>query len=393
MPGPLDGIRVFDLTMAQVGPWSTQNLGALGADVMHIEQGGVDESGLGGAQTIMSMRGMSPLYIGWNMNKRGLFLDLKSQDGQEFAHRLLATCDVFVNNMRPGVPDRLGVGYEAVAAINPRIVYCTITGWGESGPMAPMQGADTQIQYYSGWASLNGPEGQLSEVYRHFSTLDGTTGNYATQAILLALVARERTGRGQKIEINMLHALAAFQTSRLGSYALTGEVPMPSGSAAIATAPDEAFQCADGRWLGVSVTSEDEWRRFCDAVKRPDLLEDAAYATNILRVAHRHELSATLAATFAEFPLQAWVNRFRHADVAWGAPLWFSELRHHEQVRANNALIEIETPWGEVTTGGPPWRFSDTPARWTRPPIPGEHTGEVMDEVERATAGNTEAVR
>ena len=156
--GPLDGVRVFDMTLWMVGPWASTQLGALGADVIHIEQPGVDPRTLG-AGVPPSIDGTSIGYITWNMNKRGLFLDLKSQADRETAYRLLQTCDVFLVNMRPGAADRLGMGYEQVRAANPKVVYTAITGWGETGPMRDSPGADVQCQYFTGFWSTNGAPG------------------------------------------------------------------------------------------------------------------------------------------------------------------------------------------------------------------------------------------
>ena len=167
-PGPLDGVRIFDMTLWMVGPWASTQLGALGADVIHIEQPGVDPRTLG-AGVPPSIDGTSIGYITWNMNKRGLFLDLKSQADRETAYRLLQTCDVFLVNMRPGAAGRLGMGYEQVRAANPNVVYTAITGWGETGPMRDSPGADVQCQYFTGFWSVNGKRDGKPEVYRHFT--------------------------------------------------------------------------------------------------------------------------------------------------------------------------------------------------------------------------------
>lgn len=386
MPGPLEGIRVFDLTIFMVGPWASMQLGALGADVIHIEQPNVLSSSLG-AGVPPTINGTSIGYISWNMNKRGLFLDLKATHDRATAYELLQTCDVFLINMRTGVADRLGLSYEAVAAINPRIVYCSITGFGESGPMAQRPGADGQMQYVSGFWSTNGAPGRDREIYRHFTQMDGSTGNYAAQAVLMGLLARKRTGRGQRIEVSMLGATMALQTARLAEYLATDRLAQPLGSAAYATAPDQAFLCEDQRWVGVSVTSEAEWRAFCGAIARPDLLADARFRTNRDRVTHREALSAALEPVFRARPQFYWMMVLTDARVPCGYPMRFEELRYHPQVTENDYIVDVETSgWGRVSTGGPPWRFSRTPATWTGTPIPGEHTGEILDELEQRKA-------
>lgn len=196
-PGPLQGIRVFDLTLWMVGPWAGSQLGALGADVLHVERPGTKPEALG--RVPPTIDGTSIGYLAWNMSKRGLGLDLKDPGHLRVALDVLDHCDVFLANMRPGVVDRLGLGYEAVAARNPRIVYCDVNGWGHEGPMADEPGSDGVLQGYSGFWSLNGGDG---EFYRHYTQLDSSTGNLAVLGILAALAHRRRTGVGQRIRIS-----------------------------------------------------------------------------------------------------------------------------------------------------------------------------------------------
>jgi crotonobetainyl-CoA:carnitine CoA-transferase CaiB-like acyl-CoA transferase len=386
MTGPLEGIRVFDLTIYMVGPWAATQLGALGADVIHIEQPNVDPSTLSAAVP-PRINGTSIGFIAWNMNKRGLFLDLKSPEYRAMAYDLLKTCDVFMINMRTGTADRLGLSYEAVSEINPQIVYCSITGFGETGPMARRPGADGQMQYFSGFWSTNGAEGGEREIYRHFTQMDGSTGNYAAQAILMALLARKRTGRGQRIELSMLRATTALQTPRIGEYLATGEVAKPLGSASFATAPDGAFLCEDSQYLGISVTNERDWRALCTKIAREGLLADARFATNVDRVTNREALTAILDPIFRAKPQYHWMMQLERAGVPCGFPMRFEQLRYHPQVTENQYIIDAETSaWGHVYTGGPPWHFSRTPTQWTGTALPGEHTGEILDELEQRKA-------
>ena len=385
--GPLDGVRVFDMTLWMVGPWASMQLGALGADVIHIEQPGVDPRTLG-AGVPPAIDGTSIGYITWNMNKRGLFLDLKSEADRETAYRLLETCDALLVNMRPGAAERLGMGYEQVRAANPRIVYTTITGWGEVGPMRDRPGADVQCQYFTGFWSTNGARGGRPEVYRHFTQMDATTGNVAAQAVLMGLLARHRSGEGQRIHVGMLRAGMALQSARIAEHLATGELHEPLGSAGFAAAPDQAFRCRDERWIGVSATSEDEWRRLAGALEAseasglPPLAEDARFAVNRERVQHRDELVALLERAFAQLPRDYWLLRLGDAGVPCGYPLTWDVLREHAQVLENGYIREVLTSgWGHVQTGGPPWTLERTPARWFGTPLPGEHTGEILDEL------------
>lgn len=388
--GPLSGIRVFDMTLAMVGPWGAMQLGGMGADVIHIEQ--PTATGAGVPPTI---NGTSIGYIAWNMNKRGLTLDMKSPQGRANAYELLKTCDVFMMNMRPDVAGRLGVDYETVSQINPGIVYCTITGWGQSGPMRDVPGADPQARFFTGFHQGVGAEDAASdEVYRRYTLFDATTGNYAVQAILMALLARKKTGRGQRIDLSMMRAGSAVQTPRIAEYLATKQEPVPMGSQSQSTAPDRAYYAADARWLGVSATSEAEWRSFCEAVKRPELVEDPRFATNADRVDHREELDAILEPVVHEYPVDYWVLEFGKVGVPCNIVLRWSELRLHAQITDNDYIVPIDTKaWGRVWTGGPPWHFSATPGKWFSTPMIGEHNDEIVQELQerRAAASQTNA--
>jgi crotonobetainyl-CoA:carnitine CoA-transferase CaiB-like acyl-CoA transferase len=381
MRGPLEGIRVFDLTLIMVGPWSTMNLGALGADVIHIERPGIERGSLGGGIPPY-INGTSIGHITWNMNKRQMFLDLKSEFDIDMAHQLLATCDVFVDNMRPGVADRLGLSYEKLSEINPGIVYCTICGWGTSGPMADRTAADPQIQAFSGFAGNSGPEGGRAEVYRHFTQMDATTGNYATMAILMALLARERTGRGQRIDLTMVQAATAAQASRIGEYLATGEQPPLMGSATTTVVPSEAFLTEDGTYIGVQATTLKQWQSLCAALGLEDLGGDETLSTIAGRVVARDRIKGRLQEAFKKKPARWWQLKLGKAAVPCARIMRFEELIHHPQVTQNHYIEAAQTKaWGEVYATGLPWTFSRTPATVLPTSDAGEHTGEILDEL------------
>jgi crotonobetainyl-CoA:carnitine CoA-transferase CaiB-like acyl-CoA transferase len=370
---------VFDLTAWMVGPWASMMLGSLGAEVLHIERPDARPADLG-AGVPPTINGTSAGYVAWNMNKRGLALDLKSATDLQAARELLRTCHVFLINMRTGVADRLGVGYETVAAINPRIVYCSITGWGETGPMADWPGSDIHLQAYSGFWTGNGPNGGPPEFYRHYAQLDPTAGNYAAQAILLALYRQRRTGRGAHLQLNMLDTSLALQTLPLTA-ALAGHAqPAPAGSASQMTAPDQAYRCADQRWVAICARSDSEWHRLVAAAGLTLSDEDTQrFATNTQRVQHRQELDVLLAPVIATKPAEYWTQVLTTAGLPCGRPMTFDVLKHHRQVIENQYLVEMDTGlWGQVTTGGPPWYFTEHTTRWTPTPPPGAHTEEIL---------------
>jgi len=402
--GPLSGVRVFDLTVAEVGPWASLNLGALGADVIHVEPTptarGNDarvfaRGGVLGERPMATDKGIQSWavgYIAWNMNKRGITLDLKAAEDIAYAHELLKTCDVFLMNMRPDVAARLGVDYDAVAQINPGIVYCTVTGWGHTGPMRELPGADGQVQYFTGGADANGAEGAPGEIYRHSTQFDSTSGNYACMSILMALVGRKKTGKGQRVDISMLKATTAMQTPRIAEYLMTKQGPTRLGNKAQSTAPDRAFATADKRELGVSATSEEEWQALCKAIGHLEFTEDPRFATNTDRVDHRDELYAALDPIFASMPLDYWVLELNKVGVPNGRMMRWDEIRHHDQVTENNYIGPVDTKqWGRVWTSKGPWHFSSTPTRWFATPGIGEHNDEILKEIEasRAAAGSS----
>lgn len=380
MAKPLQGIRVFDLTIAAVGPWATKLLGALGADVIKVEAPGGDRLSHAVPPTL---KGSSVLYISANHNKRMIELNLKQEADRAIALKIIRRCDVFVQNMRPGAVERLGLGYEVVAKLNPRMVYVAASAYGRCGPMAGEAGIDPTVQSFCGWCGITGPDHGRGEMFRHLAHLDLTTASTIVQAVLQALIARERTGRGQLIEIEMLTAAMALQTTRLAEYFATGEQPAPLGSAASTTAPHQAFECEDRRYLAVGVERDQQWAGFCRALKLPDLISDPRFATNPLRVAHRAELAALLAERFKTRPAAWWALRLNRERVPNAPFLTFEELRQHPQVVANSHLVEIDTPhWGRVHVDGLPWRFERTPAGPIRAGgKPGEHTAEVLAEL------------
>ncbi len=375
----LEGIRIFDMTIAAVGPWATKLLGALGADVIKVEPPGGDVL----SKSVPPMiRGMGILYISANHNKRHIELDLKREADRAVALRILEKSDVLVQNMRPGVAERLGLGYDAAAKLNPRLIYVAASAYGRVGPMAVEAGIDPTLQAFSGWCGVTGPENGRGEMFRHLAHLDLTTASMITQSVLQALIARERTGHGQKIEIEMLTASMALQSTRLAEYFATAVQPRPLGSAAAATAPHQAFECEDRRYLAVGVERDDQWPGFCRALKLDQLIDDPRFANNAARVRNRAELVSILAPRFASKPATWWMIRLTREKVPNGPFLTFAELRYHPQVTANAHIADLDTPhWGTLSTEGLPWRFERTPAGPLRAGgMPGEHTAEVLAE-------------
>jgi CoA:oxalate CoA-transferase len=380
MTGILDGIRVFDLTVAAVGPWASKLLGELGADVIKVEAPGGDALS---HSVPPKIKGSSVLYISGNYNKRMIELNLKHEADRATALKIVEQCDVFVNNMRPGAVERLGLSYDVASRLNPKIVYVVACAYGRIGPMAQEAGIDPTVQAFCGWCGITGPENGRGEMFRHLAHIDLTTATVVTQAVLQGLLARERTGKGQRIEVEMLRAAMAIQTTRLAEYFATGVQPRPLGSAASTTVPHQAFECADSRWLAIGVVNDDQWPGFCRALKLDDLVADPRFTSNPLRVQNRADLIPILAERFKSKPAAWWTIRLTREQVPNGPFLTFDELRYHPQVVANGHIVEIDTPhWGKLNVDGLPWKFGGTGAGPIRAGgLPGEHTAEVLTEL------------
>ncbi|HEY2107040.1 MAG TPA: CoA transferase [Candidatus Binataceae bacterium] len=376
----LEGIRVFDLTVAAVGPWSTKLLGAMGADVIRVERPGGDNLSTGVPPKI---NGTSVLHISANHNKRNIELDLKNESDRAIALKIIERCDVFVQNMRTGTVERLGMGYEDLFNVNPRIIYVAASAYGRTGPMAHFGAIDPEVQAMCGWCSIMGREGGRGEMLRHLGHIDLTTSTYITQAVLQGLLARERTGKGQKIEVEMLRAAMAIQTTRLAEFLASGEAPKPLGSASSREVPHQAFLCQDQRFVAAGVIREEQWPGFCRALMLADLISDPRFATNAARLAHRAELIPIVAQRFLTRPAAWWIIALTREKVPNAPFLKFDELRNHPQVRENGYMVELDTPhWGRLWTDGLPWTFHATPAGPIRPAsMHGEQTAEVLAEL------------
>lgn len=379
MPGILNGIRVFDLTIAAVGPWASKLLGELGADVIKVEAPEGELSHV----IPPPIKGTAVLYISANFNKRHIVLDLKQEGDRATALKIIEKSDIFIQNMRPGAVERLGLGYDVVSQVNPRIIYVAASAYGRTGPMAKEAGIDPNLQAFSGWCSITGQPGGQGEMFRHLAHLDINTSSMIVEAVLQGLLAREKTGKGQKIEIEMLAAALSLQTSRIAEYFATGEQPQPMGSATTTTVPHQAFLCEDQKYIAVGVVQEDQWPRLCRALKLEELANDPRFATNPKRVEHRAALIPLLEERFRTKPVAWWVIRLTKEQVPNSRIMDFEALRYHPQVLQNEQIVELETPhWGALSVDGIPWKFSKTPAGPIRPGgLKGEHTEAVLREL------------
>jgi formyl-CoA transferase/CoA:oxalate CoA-transferase len=384
MTAALEGIRVLDFTRQMAGPYGTQLLSDYGADVIKFESlPGGDPSRTTGIDFVGDD---SALFLMWNRGKRSIAVDLRKPRSIEIVKRLAAIADVVVENYRPGVADEIGIGYSALSGINPRLIYCSVSAFGPDGPLAPYPGTDPVVQAISGVMSVTG-EADRTPVLVGIPIADFTGAMLCAQGVLLALVARERTGRGQKVDVSMLHGLISALTTRLASFWATGRVPQRHGSAHSVVVPYQAFQTKDGYVVAGVWGAGEGWPRFCAAVARPDLLADQDFATNGDRVRNRDRLTSILNEEFSTRTSAEWEERFHNESALFGPIMDFEQLFNSAHVKATETVTSVEHQrLGTIPQLRPAISMSETPgAIQFAPPVLGQHTMAVLHD-----AGYTE---
>ena len=381
---PLDGIRVIDLSRVVAGPFATMTLGDMGADIVKIEQPGRgDESRTFGPPF---HGGESPYFLSVNRNKRSCTVDLKHEAGKAILWRLLTSADVLIENFRPGAMTRLGFDYASVSATHPRLVYCSISGFGDSGPDAARPGYDLIVQGESGMMDLTGdPDGPPTRVGTAIADL--TSALMAAQGIMLALYARRTTDRGQHVRIAMLDAVASLLTYHSGNYFASGESPTRSGNEHPTVVPYGMLRAKDG-WITLGIANDSLWRRYCDAIDRPDLGDDPRFSSAPSRAEHREALMPIVRAVTAARTVHDWIETLGAAGVPCGRIRTVAEVCTHPQLVERGKVVEYPHPTaGTLKMIGQPIELSDTPGAIDRaPPLLGEHTDDVLRE-----AGYTDA--
>jgi crotonobetainyl-CoA:carnitine CoA-transferase CaiB-like acyl-CoA transferase len=370
MPGALDGLLVADFSRVLAGPFCTQTLGDLGADVVKVERPGAgDDTRTWGPPWVEHG---ATYYLGLNRNKRSITLDLADPADARLARRLAQRADVLVESFRPGTIDRLGLGYDAVAESNPRVVYCSISAFGSGEQAARLPGYDLLLQAMSGLMSVTGePEGRPLKVGA--ALIDMICGLYATTAVLAALQARERTRRGQHVEVSLMDSALAGLLNQASAHLNAGVVPGRLGNRHPSITPYETFRAAD-RDFALAVGNDAIFGRLCDAIGRPELAGDERFATNASRLEHREELGSLLEGAFHTAPAAEWVQRLSAAGIPAGP------INDIEQAFAFAQALGLEPVWETdgIRTVRSPIRMSDTPAAARRrPPALGEHDGEL----------------
>jgi crotonobetainyl-CoA:carnitine CoA-transferase CaiB-like acyl-CoA transferase len=376
MAQALGDITVLDLSHALAGPFASTMLGDYGAEVIKIEAPRGGDMARSWGPPFYGDE--SAYFVNLNRNKRSVALDLKQAAGRELFFRLLDKADVVIENLRVGTVQKLGIDYARCRERNPRVVYCSISGFGQDGPYRDRAALDLVVQAESGMISVTGPEAG-GGVRCGISIADITAGMFAAFGIVTAIHARRSSGDGQFIDMSMLEGQLSILSGVIGTYIADGEVPGPMGTAYKALLPYQTFRTRT-RDVAIGVGSDRLWRIFCEAIGLPELAGDARFATNALRAAHRRALVDALQAAFLTKSYEEWESILIEAGVPVGAINSIADVVEHPQVRARGALVDTDHPTaGRVRVVAPPVRLSETPGTLRRPaPRLGEHTKEVL---------------
>lgn len=386
--GALSHIRVMDLSRVLAGPWATQTLADLGADVIKVERPvSGDETRDWGPPFMADKNGEpteeSAYFLCTNRGKRSLCVDITSEDGQALLHKLVAQCDVVIENYKTGQAKKYRLDYESLSAINPGIVYCSITGFGHSGPYSQRPGYDFLVQAMGGLMSVTGePDREPQKV--GVALTDIMTGLYAGIGILAALAERDRSGTGQHIDLALLDVTVATLANQAANYLVGEQVPTPMGNSHPNIVPYQCFATSDGHCV-VAVGNDVQFQRFCEVLEFPDLAQDPDYATNSGRVSHRETLIPLIEARMVARKRDEWLAAFEQADVPAAPINKIDEVFDDPQVSARGMKISMPHPVNDnLQLVGNPLKLSRTPVHYQRPPpMLGEHTDEIISELDR----------
>jgi len=387
---PLAGIRVLDLTRVLAGPFCSMILGDMGAEIIKVEEPGKGDDTRGWPPF---SGGEATYFLSVNRNKKSLTLNMKAPDGRAILRRLVAKADVVLENFRPGTMERLGFGYDALRKLNPRLIYCAISGFGESGPEASRPGYDLIVQGESGVMDLTGfADGPPVKVGN--SVADLVSGMAAAHGVTLALLSRARTGKGQKVEIGMLDVMASLLTYQAGLYWNGGGRPARRGNQHPSIVPYEVFQARDA-YMTLGVANNSLFDRMCRAIGREELAKDPRFDSEASRVTNREVLVPLLNSIFSARPASDWLKRLDEAGVPAGRIKTVAEVCDSEHLRARGMFVSLNHPKaGAVTAMGVPIRLWDAPGSAQAPaPLLGQHTDEILTGLLRIPRAKVDKLR
>jgi crotonobetainyl-CoA:carnitine CoA-transferase CaiB-like acyl-CoA transferase len=389
-PPALNGIRVLDLSRILAGPWCTQNLADLGADVIKIERPGVgDDTRAWGPPFLKDGDGRdteeSAYYLSANRNKRSVEADMATAAGAALIHELAAVSDILIENFKVGGLAKYGLDYDSLKQINPRLIYCSITGFGQDGPYAQRPGYDFMIQGMGGLMSITGERDDLpggGPQKAGVAVTDIVTGMYATVAILAALQERHNSGLGQHLDIALLDSHVAMLANQNSNYFNSGVAPQRAGNAHQNVVPYQVFAASDGHLI-VATGNESQYRAYCRAIGAPELGDDPRFATNRMRLANRELLVGLLTEIMRQGKRDDWIAKLEAVGVPCGPINDIAQAQAHPQAQARQLRRDLPHPMGGVAAvTASPLRLSDSPVTYRRaPPLLGEHTEEVLREV------------
>jgi crotonobetainyl-CoA:carnitine CoA-transferase CaiB-like acyl-CoA transferase len=376
---PLNHIKVVEIGVAMAGPFCGMMLGDYGAEVIKVERVRQGDDSRGWTPYFHGE--MSYYFAAANRNKRSIAVDLKDPEGVEIVRRLAENADVLIDNYRYGALARAGLDYETLAAKNPRLIYCSISGFGASGPRRDDPANDLFMQAFSGGMSITGEVGG-GPVKMGLSVADLGAGMLAAIGILMALENRHRTGRGQRVDTSLLEGQISMLSYHLTRYFVTGAVPGPTGSGSQLTIPYQAFRTADD-WLVIAAFNERMWQDFCSAVGQPGWASDPRFAKTAQRAEHREVLIPMINEVLATRPAREWAARLEAVGVPCSLVNRIDQIVTDQQVLSRDMVVEMDVPGlGPIKMAGLPLKFSETPGRLERhPPRLGEHTSELLREL------------
>jgi formyl-CoA transferase len=387
---PLQGIRVLDLSRVLAGPYCTMVLGDLGADVIKVEPPEGDETRGWGPPFA---EGESAYYLCVNRNKRGVVINLKTDEGKKILCDLALQSDVLVENFRPGILGKFGLDFETLHELNPKLIYCSITGFGQTGSMRDKPGYDFMIQALGGLMSITGePEGEPMKT--GVAVVDLFAGQNAIIAILAALQARTLTGQGQHLDIALFDSQLGWLANVASNYLISGKLPKRHGNAHPNIVPYQSFQANDG-WFAIAVGNDKQFEILCKVIGKLELAKDPRFARNSARVENREEIIPLLASIFKTASVSEWLTKLDEAEIPCGPINNFEQVFSMPTVKERGMLIKMEHPTiGELPLVGSPFKMSDTPVEYRLPPpLMGEHTEEVFMDVLKYSSGQVTELR